>query len=122
MDRKAMITCKAILFGAIAVMMFNAGLAFAVEPFTLSSPAFRDGDVWPPKFAGADPQRTNPPCPGQNVSPPLMWSNAPEKTKSFAILMFDPDGGNGIGASHWIAYNILASKTKLEEGEASASP
>jgi Raf kinase inhibitor-like YbhB/YbcL family protein len=122
MDREAMISCKAVLFGAIVVMVFNASLAFAVEPFTLSSPAFRDGDVWPAKFAGADPQRTNPPCPGQNVSPPLVWSNAPEKTRSFAILMFDPDGGNGTGASHWIAYNILAGKTKLEEGEASASP
>ena len=82
MDRKAMITCKAILFGAIAVMMFNAGPAFAVEPFTLSSPAFRDGDVWPAKFAGADPQRTNPPCPGQNVSPPVAVGQWKESAKA----------------------------------------
>jgi Raf kinase inhibitor-like YbhB/YbcL family protein len=96
--------------------------ANAAEPFALTSPAYKDGDVWPAKFAGSDPSRTNPPCPGQNVSPPLAWSNAPAATKSFAIFMFDPDGGNGIGVSHWVAYGIPATKTSLAEGEASAAP
>ena len=122
MGRDAKFLCKEISFGAAAALCFYASLALAADPFTLTSPAFKDSDVWPAKFAGADPERTNPPCPGQNVSPPLAWSNAPAKTKSFAILMFDPDGGNGTGASHWIAYNIPAGKTKLEEGEASVSP
>jgi Raf kinase inhibitor-like YbhB/YbcL family protein len=122
MGRDAKISRKEISFGVAAALLFNASLALAADPFTLTSPAFKDSDVWPSKFAGADPDRTNPPCPGQNVSPPLVWSNAPAKTKSFAILMFDPDGGNGTGASHWIAYNIPTSKTKLEEGEASVSP
>src|SRR5262249_20750367 len=88
----------------------------------VTSPAFKDGDVWPAKFAGSDPSRTNPPCPGQNVSPPLAWSNAPAATKSFAIMMFDPDGGNGRGASHWVAYDIPTTKTSLAEGEASTPP
>ncbi len=105
-----------------AALLMNAQVAFSAEPFAVVSSAFRDGDVWPRKFAGADPSRTDPPCPGQNVSPPLEWSNAPARTKSFAILMFDPDGGGGPGASHWVAYNIPASKTRLMEGEASASP
>jgi Raf kinase inhibitor-like YbhB/YbcL family protein len=122
MGRDSIIACKAISSVAAAALLLSASLAFAADPFTLTSPAFKDGDVWPAKFAGADPQRTNPPCPGQNVLPPLEWSNAPQKTKSFAIMMFDPDGGNGIGASHWVAYNIPANKTKLEEGEASVSP
>lgn len=113
---------KSASYGATAVLLFNCCAAFAAEPFTLTSPAFKDGDVWPAKFAGADPQRTSPPCPGQNVSPPLAWSNAPQKTRSFALMMFDTDGGNGLGASHWIAYNIPSDKTKLGEGEASVSP
>jgi Raf kinase inhibitor-like YbhB/YbcL family protein len=96
--------------------------ANAAEPFAVTSSAYKDGDVWPAKYAGADPSRTNPPCPGQNVSPPLAWSNAPAATKSFAILMFDPDGGNGIGVSHWVAYGIPAAKTSLAEGEASQPP
>ncbi len=107
---------------AAAVLITQAGLGRAAEPFTLTSPAFTDGDVWPSKFAGSDPARTNPPCPGQNVSPPLAWSNPPAATKSFAVVMFDPDGGSGLGVVHWVAYDIPAAKTSLAEGEASTSP
>ena len=92
------------------------------SPFTLTSTAYKDGDIWERKYAGSDPSRVNPPCPGDNVSPPLAWSNAPPATRSFAILMHDPDGANGLGSSHWVAYNIPATKTSLAEGEASVSP
>jgi Raf kinase inhibitor-like YbhB/YbcL family protein len=98
---------------------FNAG---AAEPFTLTSSAFKDGDIWPAKFAGSDPEITQPPCPGQNVSPPLAWINAPGKTKSFAIVMQDPDGGLGLGSIHWVAYGIPREKTSLAEGEGSSPP
>ena len=37
-------------------------------------------------------------------------------------MMFDSDGGNGLGAIHWVAYGIPVSKTLLAEGEASRSP
>ena len=36
--------------------------------------------------------------------------------------MFDPDGGNGLGAVHWVAYGIPPTKTSLAEGEASSAP
>ncbi len=94
----------------------------AAEPFTLTSSAFKDGDIWPAKFAGSDPEITKPPCPGQNVSPPLAWANAPEKTKTFAIVMQDPDGGLGLGSIHWVAYGIPREKTSLAEGEGSSPP
>ena len=44
---------------------------------------------------------------------------APAATKSFAILMYDIDGGNGLGSVHWVAYDIPPNKTSLAEGEAS---
>ncbi len=113
---------KGASLGLAAALCLNVTFAFAADPFAVTSSAFKDGDVWPAKFAGADPSRTSPPCPGQNVSPPLAWSNAPANTKSFAIMMYDPDGGNGLGAVHWVAYNIPLTKTSLAEGEASASP
>ena len=107
---------------AMAAAAAPAGTVPADGPFTLNSPALKDGDVWPSKFAGSDPSRTSSPCPGQNVSPPLSWSNAPSATQSFAILMFDPDGSNGLGVVHWVAYDIPPSKMSLSEGEASESP
>jgi Raf kinase inhibitor-like YbhB/YbcL family protein len=93
----------------------------AAEPFTLSSPAVADGGDLPIKYAGADPSRS-PPCGGENISLPLQWTDAPAATKSFAIVMQDPDGGRGTGSVHWLAYGIPASKTSLREGEASPSP
>jgi Raf kinase inhibitor-like YbhB/YbcL family protein len=93
--------------------------ARAAEPFALTSPAFKDGDVMASKYAGADPSRTNPPCPGENVSPPLAWSNPPSGAKSYALMLQDPDGANGLGVYHWIAYDIPLSRTSFAEGEAS---
>ena len=111
-----------ILF-ALAAIAIGAGAsrARAAEPFTLTSAAVADGAALPTKYAGADPSRL-PPCGGENVSPPLQWTNVPAATKSFAIVMQDPDGGRGTGSNHWVAYGIPPGKTSLREGEASVAP
>ena len=57
---------------------------------------------------------------GGDVSPPLAWSSPPAGTKSFAVLMIDPDGRRGIGSVHWVAYGIPATRTGLKEGEGGA--
>ena len=106
---------------ALAVVAASVSAASAAEPFTLTSSAFADGAVIPKKYAGYHPAR-QPPCGGENESPPLAWSNAPTATKTFAIVMQDPDGGRGIGSNHWVAYDIPATRTGLREGEASVSP
>jgi Raf kinase inhibitor-like YbhB/YbcL family protein len=105
-----------LVFGAIA---FMPGVLCAAEPFTLTSTAFKDGDTVPAKYAGAYPGRS---CGGENISPQLSWSHAPENTRSFAIVMTDPEGGRGLGSVHWVAYGIPASKTSFAEGEASTAP
>jgi Raf kinase inhibitor-like YbhB/YbcL family protein len=84
--------------------------------FNLTSTDFRDGGKLPKKYAGTNPQNAN--CDGDNVSPELSWSGAPDGTKSYALMLYDTAGRAPLGVVHWLAYDIPASKTSLKEGEA----
>jgi len=85
--------------------------------FEISSTTFKDGGMLPKKAANNSPN--NPNCVGENVSPQLSWVNPPAGTKSFAILMVDPEGRGGAGVNHWVAYGIPADVTGFAEGEVS---
>ena len=110
-----------LLRGSIlAVTVALAGLcgshaANAQAAFTLTSPAFKDGERLATKFAGNN--KSNPNCVGENISPPLAWANPPEGTKSYALLMFDPEGRPPGGVSHWVAYGIPVSVTGLPKAK-----
>jgi Raf kinase inhibitor-like YbhB/YbcL family protein len=108
-----------ILAGALAFtpVFFGAHAASAAGAFTLSSSDFKDGERLAQKFAGN--LKSNPNCVGDNVSPELSWSNPPEGTKSFTLLMFDPEGRPPGGVSHFVAYGIPASVTSFTQGELS---
>jgi len=108
---------------ALVVGLVSTPAAAAEPPtklFTLSSPAFGDNDVLPLKYAGGTLCGKD--SRGGNTSPPLAWSNPPAGTKSFAVVMIDPDGRRGLGSVHWLAYNIPASRTALQEGEGGNPP
>ncbi|HEX9463119.1 MAG TPA: YbhB/YbcL family Raf kinase inhibitor-like protein [Alphaproteobacteria bacterium] len=113
----------AVLAGGVAAVWLLTSVApvsaadAKPKPFDISSPAVKDGGMLKQKNAGNNAQNKN--CDGQNVSPPLRWSNAPANTKSYAIIMFDPGGRGGAGVVHWIAYDIPASRTSFKEGETS---
>ena len=65
----------------------------------LTSPAIPDNGTLATKNACNDKQRS-PNCVGKNISPPLAWSGVPEGIKSFALLLFDPEGRAPAGVSH----------------------
>jgi Raf kinase inhibitor-like YbhB/YbcL family protein len=59
-------------------------------------------------------------CEGGDVSPPLAWSGAPSGTRSFALIVDDPDAPDPRAPTktfvHWVVYDIPASATSLAEG------
>lgn len=55
-------------------------------------------------------------CTGSNVSPQLSWENAPEGTKSFAVVMYDPDAPTGRGWTHWVTFDIPATTKEIKTG------
>jgi len=74
----------------------------------IQSSAFKDGDRLPKRYS----------CDGDDMSPPLAWSGAPENTRSFAIFCDDPDAPSGT-FHHWAAYDIPRTTHELPENFAS---
>lgn len=70
----------------------------------LTSPSFLDGQTIPADFT----------CDGRDISPPLQWNGAPEKTAQFALLMDDPDAPGGTW-SHWVMYGVPVNHKGLDE-------
>src|SRR5262245_21545673 len=110
------LSCAALVAGILALsgtVPVQPSQA-AAAPFTVKFGALADGGMLTKRNAADDPMRM---CGGENVSPALSWSNAPDKTKSFVLFLFDPDGRLGEGVSHWVAYGIPAAVTSFAEGE-----
>jgi len=81
---------------------------------TLESPAFAHHGEIPRKHT----------CQGQDLSVPLAWSGAPPGTKSYALIIDDPDAPDPAAPRltwvHWVLYNIPATATALPEGVTAA--
>lgn len=54
-------------------------------------------------------------CEGEDLSPALSWDGAPAETKSFAVIVDDPDAPAGAW-NHWLLYDIPATTQRLPEG------
>ncbi|HAZ76012.1 MAG TPA: YbhB/YbcL family Raf kinase inhibitor-like protein [Enterobacteriaceae bacterium] len=100
---------KTLKWALWSSLMFYGAASQASELFTLQSPAFADNGPLDKKFAGN--AKDNPNCTGENQSPVLIWNNPPAETKSFALIVHDPEGAKGLGVTHLVAYNISPSAT-----------
>ena len=70
-----------------------------------SSPAFENDDLIPAKFT----------CHGENVSPPLRWSDVPQNSRSIAIVMDNTYLSANL-IRHWSIYNIPVATRSLKPG------
>jgi len=80
----------------------------------LTSTAWSDGGPIPSKYSQA----------GDQVSPPLAWSNVPDGTTHFVLIAHDVDAAVGQGTDdmlHWMVWNIPATARSLAEGIPAAS-
>lgn len=99
--------------GVISCLLFAYGLAAAASAGSLSvqSNTFRN-DGFLPLTAAYNANG----CTGANQSPELHWSNAPRRTKSFALIMHDPDAQAPGGWYHWVLYDISPRVHELAAG------
>jgi Raf kinase inhibitor-like YbhB/YbcL family protein len=77
-------------------------------PLTVTSPAFAANQRIPQQFSRD----------GGNMSPPLEWRDEPPGTRSYALIVEDPDAPSGM-FRHWAAYDIPADVHRLTEGAGS---
>ena len=75
------------------------------QTMKLVSKNFNEGEAFPEKFT----------CDGEKTAPNLSWSDFPAETKSFALIMEDPDAPSGTFV-HWLMINIPAAISELPEG------
>ncbi len=105
-----------IVFGCAGILLLpcsgrQSGMAFRAHPQTqsaglsISSSSFSNGGEIPKKFT----------CSGVDVSPELRWTEPPAGTKTFALLVDDPDAPAG-NWNHWALWNLPASARSLPEG------
>lgn len=85
-------------------------MGFALSDMQLTSSAFSSRGAIPRTHAGD----------GDDLSPPLAWSGAPDGAKSFAVICHDPDAPlvtpGTYGFVHWVLYNLPGSATGVEAG------
>ena len=90
----------------------GAPTTMSTSTLTLTSPAFGEGASIPSRFT----------CDGdRSVSPALVIAGVPEGTKSFALIMDDPDVPKALHADgvfdHWVLFNISPDTREIPEGK-----
>jgi len=73
--------------------------------FSLSSPAFASGGDIPSQFT----------CKGDDLSPHVVWHDAPAGTRSFVLIADDPDAPRGT-FTHWVVFDVPSDRTDIPSG------
>lgn len=101
--------CALLLPVAASAAQLIAPEGGTTMTFTLSSTAFAHGEAIPVRYT----------CDGDDVSPPLAWSDLPEGTASLVLIVDDPDAPDPKAPRmtwvHWLIYNLSTRLTELPE-------
>ena len=87
---------------------------------TLSSPVFQHGGTIPDRYAHRPWSHGYPPTKEYPPSPPLEWTNVPDSTRCFALILYDSDApaGRRYGVP-WLVLNLPGETRYLPEGAGS---
>ena len=103
------------LIAALAVVAATAGCSedrgtsssptsvLRLETLAVTSPAFDEGETIPERFS----------CEGDNVPPPLEWTDVPDGTRELVVVMTDPDAPSGTFV-HWTVWGIDPSVSGID--------
>src|SRR5438309_1637547 len=79
-----------------AKLASNGALSGGLWGMQISSPAIGNDNILPVKYTQD----------GQNISPPLQWSNGPSGTREFVLMVEDPDAPGDTPYLHWFVYRM----------------
>jgi Raf kinase inhibitor-like YbhB/YbcL family protein len=102
--RPSIVLVVVTLVGCSNTDLPEAPAGVTMKNVELKSTAFANGEAIPKQHTGD----------GENVSPPLSWSTAPEGTKSWAMVCDDPDAPVGTWV-HWVIFNLPPNTRELSE-------
>jgi Raf kinase inhibitor-like YbhB/YbcL family protein len=106
----------ALLCTAVLLVGGSAATEEATMTLRITSTAFADGARIPAKYT----------CEGEDLSPPLAWSGAPQGTKSFVLIVDDPDAPDPAAPRmtwvHWVLYDLPPDAAGLAEGARALPP
>ncbi|MGB8252962.1 MAG: YbhB/YbcL family Raf kinase inhibitor-like protein [Anaerolineaceae bacterium] len=92
----------ATTLAVIGILLSSACISYSGTGLIISSPNITDGGVMPSEFT----------CNGKDISPEIDWSGAPVNSKSYALVMVDPDAPGGT-FTHWLVYDMPKSMILL---------
>lgn len=95
------------MFYSLFILVISVASLPATAPdttLTLKSPAFQKGQSIPAQYT----------CDGKNISPAVSWTHIPDGTKSFALIIDDPDAG-ATPWVHWVIFNIPKDQRTLRK-------
>ena len=109
-----MVTRRTFRLSLVAVAAFFSFWSTEGQAFDLTSSDVVNG-------AMMRTAQVNSRCGGENRSPALVWTGAPQATRGFALTMFDSDANSGHGFWHWVVFHIPSGALSLPDGAGSGA-